>query len=90
MPSVCLLALSAGVALFVGPSAVSQVSATAAGTQAETAKRARCHPNYRPCIRMTRADWDCSELPKGVVYRIVGRDAYRLDRDGDRLGCEKN
>lgn len=68
---------------------MTSASDTPAAARGEAAK-ARCNPNYRPCIPMTRADWDCSELPKGVVYRVVGRDVYRLDRDRDRLGCENN
>ena len=45
-----------------------------------------CNPNYRPCIPMTRPDWDCSEL--SGTYAVVGADVYRLDRDGDGVACE--
>lgn len=45
-----------------------------------------CHPSYEPqCLPVGR-DVDCGELSGSV--RVVGQDVYRLDRDGDGIGCE--
>jgi len=45
-----------------------------------------CHPSYDPCIPDDR-DYDCGELSDGP-YRVTGDDPYRLDGDGDGIGCE--
>jgi hypothetical protein len=45
-----------------------------------------CHPSYSPCIPADR-DYDCGELPDGP-YAVTGDDPYRLDADGDGIGCE--
>ncbi|MEU4193314.1 G5 domain-containing protein [Kribbella sp. NPDC026611] len=52
-----------------------------------------CDPNYSGCVPIA-SDVDCSggsgngpEYVAGPV-RVVGRDIYRLDADGDGVGCE--
>jgi hypothetical protein len=48
-----------------------------------------CHASYEPCLPIVD-DLDCPDvrgLGKAPV-RVVGPDAYRLDRDKDGLGCE--
>ena len=45
----------------------------------------RCHPSYRPCVPTGR-DYDCDELDG--PYEVIGPDKYRLDGDGDGIGCE--
>lgn len=52
-----------------------------------------CDPNYTPCVPIA-SDVDCAggkgngpAYVKGPV-RVVGRDVYDLDRDGDGIGCE--
>ncbi|MEM7439222.1 MAG: hypothetical protein AAF393_06455 [Pseudomonadota bacterium] len=56
----------------------------------------QCDPNYaEACVPIAR-DVDCKSgsgngpaYVKGPVV-VIGRDIYRLDRDGDKLACEKN
>lgn len=48
-----------------------------------------CHPSYSPCLPIVD-DLDCPDvraMGKAPVT-IKGPDEYRLDRDGDGLGCE--
>ena len=53
-----------------------------------------CDPNYSgACVPIT-SDVDCTggsgngpAYVSGPVY-VIGRDIYRLDRDGDGVGCE--
>jgi hypothetical protein len=53
----------------------------------------RCDPNYQPCVPIA-SDVDCAGGGgNGPAYvqgpvRVVGRDVYGLDRDGDGIGCE--
>ncbi len=44
-----------------------------------------CHPNYSPCLKNV-ADLDCGEI--GFPVTVIGSDPYRLDRDGDGIGCD--
>ena len=55
----------------------------------------KCHPSYRgACLDPNASDYDCrggrGNGPKytGLV-RVVGPDVFRLDADGDGLGCER-
>jgi micrococcal nuclease len=78
--------------------AVGLWSDAAGATQDPTASRmpsipivgdAGCHSSYSPCLPIV-ADLDCPDvrgLGKAPVT-IKGPDVYRLDRDGDGLGCE--
>jgi hypothetical protein len=48
-----------------------------------------CHPSYIPCLPIV-GDLDCPDvraMGKDPV-EVIGRDAYRLDGDGDGIGCE--
>ena len=52
-----------------------------------------CDPNYNPCVPIA-SDVDCASgsgngpaYVEGPVY-VIGTDIYRLDRDGDGVGCE--
>jgi hypothetical protein len=53
----------------------------------------RCDPNYTPCVPID-TDVDCKGgKGNGPSYvagpvRVVGSDPYRLDGDGDGVGCE--
>ena len=49
---------------------------------------ARCNPNYTPCIPNSRIDLDCADIGRPV--RVVGRDVYGVDRDGNGRGCERS
>ena len=65
---------------------------TAKPTARPTAKpkpASKCHPSYRPCLPIVD-DLDCPDVrDMGLApVRIIGPDDYRLDRDGDGLGCE--
>ena len=46
-----------------------------------------CHPAYSPCVLQTEWDRDCIDI--GFKVALTGRDdPYRLDRDGNGIGCE--
>jgi hypothetical protein len=47
-----------------------------------------CEPGYSPCLPKV-ADLDCGDIPasKKPVH-VTGSDPYRLDGDGDGVGCE--
>ena len=50
---------------------------------------ADCHPSYDPCLPIV-ADLNCPDvraMGKAPVT-VIGPDDYRLDRDGDGVGCE--
>jgi hypothetical protein len=59
---------------------------------------ANCTPGYSPCLPEGPSDYDCyggggdgpAYTQPGVVYTVTGSDPYRLDTDGDGLGCESN
>jgi micrococcal nuclease len=58
-------------------------------TPKPTKKPSACHPSYSPCLPIVD-DLDCADvraLGKAPV-EVHGPDDYRLDRDGDGLGCE--
>ncbi len=55
----------------------------------------RCDPNYAGACVPIASDVDCSSgRGNGPAYvrgpvRVIGRDIYRLDGDGDGIGCER-
>lgn len=60
---------------------------------ADAASSHACDPNYSGCVPIA-SDVDCAGGPgNGPEYvqgpiRVIGRDIYHLDRDGDGIGCE--
>jgi hypothetical protein len=62
--------------------------------QTETSAMApQCDPNYSGCVPIA-SDVDCAggngngpAYVKGPI-KVIGRDIYGLDRDGDGIGCE--
>ncbi len=58
------------------------------------AAQGRCDPNYAQACVPVASDVDCAGgRGNGPAYvrgpvKVVGRDKYRLDRDGDGWGCE--
>ena len=44
-----------------------------------------CMAGYEPCLPIV-ADLDCGEI--GHPVTVTGSDPYRLDRDGDGIGCD--
>ena len=56
---------------------------------------AGCHPAYATCIPVKgdgsgsgdANDLDCGDIRKVVRVRQIGIDPYRLDADGDGIGC---
>jgi hypothetical protein len=47
-----------------------------------------CEPGYSPCLPIT-GDLDCWQiLDSKKPIHVTGSDPYRLDSDGDGLGCE--
>lgn len=61
------------------------VAAVAGIGQAIASAREGCHPSYYPCLQTGR-DVDCADRIAPVL--VIGPDDYRLDGDGDRIGCE--
>lgn len=47
--------------------------------------RAGCMPEYSPCVPVG-PDLDCPEIAGPVT--VTGGDPFRLDRDGDGIGCD--
>jgi len=45
-----------------------------------------CDPNYSPCTPYVNYDLNCPEIGHQVI--VKGVDRYKLDRDGDGIGCE--
>lgn len=63
-------------------------------TKTETsAASPQCDPNYSGCVPVA-SDVDCADgKGNGPVYvkgpvKVIGKDIYRLDRDGNGIGCE--
>lgn len=47
-----------------------------------------CEPGYAPCLPRT-SDLDCGDISDSLKpIHVTGSDPYRLDSDGDGLGCE--
>ena len=63
---------------------------------ATTYELTACHPDYVTCIpvegngsgRGSANDLDCGGIRKAVKLRRIGGDPYRLDADGDGIGCQ--
>ena len=50
---------------------------------------ANCHPSYSPCLPIV-ADLNCPDVRAlgAAPVTVIGPDDYRLDGDGDGIGCE--
>lgn len=58
-------------------------------TVSQAADADGCHPSYRPCLPIV-TDLNCPDV-RGLGHapvQVIGSDDYRLDRDGDGVGCE--
>ena len=59
--------------------------------EAETEPAGDCHPAYEPCLPNLPGDaLNCGDLTseqKPVRVKEIGVDPYRLDRDGNGVGC---
>jgi serine/threonine-protein kinase len=82
----------AGAALLLVPVAYGVSSFTERGSP--NAVRSDCHAAYADaCLKADSVDYDCKGGPgDGPDYvsgrvRVVGTDEFRLDRDGDGIGC---
>jgi micrococcal nuclease len=52
------------------------------------ASAAGCEPGYSPCLPVA-GDLDCGEIAAALKpVHVTGSDPYRLDADGDGVGCE--
>src|SRR5262245_44867415 len=65
----------------------------AAARAAQAAQASNCNPNYSGCLDADAYDYDCEgESGDGPEYtglvEVIGSDEYRLDADGDGVGCE--
>jgi hypothetical protein len=62
-------------------------------TNPPASQQAPCHPSYTPCIPDQGTDVDCAggsgDGPRYVQgpVQVHGPDEYRLDNDGDGVGC---
>lgn len=70
-------------------------AAPARAPQAAVQQRSNCHPDYVTCIPIKgdgsgqgdANDLDCPDIGQRVTLRSAGVDPYRLDADGDGIGC---
>ncbi|HXH21535.1 MAG TPA: hypothetical protein VNN10_05865 [Dehalococcoidia bacterium] len=69
--------------------------ANCGGEEPPAAEPRECHPSYvGACLATNLGDYDCADRGEdGPNYvrgriRVVGRDEFLLDRDGDGFGCE--
>ena len=73
-------------------------TATASDAPESTWVITACHPDYVTCIRVAgngsghgRAnDLNCGSIREAVKLRRIGVDPYRLDADGDGIGCQSS
>ncbi len=74
---------------YVGtPPAASGGGGGSGGASGGGASGPGCEPGYSPCLPVA-GDLDCSDIPAAKKpVRVSGSDPYRLDGDGDGLGCE--
>jgi hypothetical protein len=69
-------------------------AATAALGDARASGKKKCHKSYAGrCLKRNASDYDCAGgSGNGPYYtgrvRVVGPDVFRLDADGDGIGCE--
>jgi hypothetical protein len=64
------------------------VSSGAAGASGGGGSTGSCEPGYWPCLPVT-GDLDCADIPASKKpLHVTGSDPYRLDGNGDGLGCE--
>ena len=77
------------------PATNNQQPATKESQTQESSASEECHPNYTGACVPIASDVDCAggsgdgpAYVKGPVY-VVGKDVYKLDRDGDGIACEK-
>ncbi len=74
------------------PALVVLVSPTLEPSETTLPDTGGCHPAYRPCIPYHSGDaLNCGDLSRDqrpVHVLDVGNDPYRLDRDGDGIGCQ--
>jgi hypothetical protein len=92
VPAPRLTAVTAFLALSLA--ATTAASASAAAPVAKKPPKQQCHPSYKgACLDPYASDYDClggsGNGPKytGIV-RVVGPDVYRLDANGNGIGCE--
>jgi hypothetical protein len=58
------------------------------GTSGGGASGSGCEAGYSPCLPVV-GDLDCGDIPDSKKpIHVSGSDPYRLDADGDGLGCE--
>ncbi len=69
-----------------------QAAATTSLTPDHDEARNDCHPAYEPCLPNLPGDAiNCGDLTaaqKPVMVKVIGEDPYRLDRDGNGVGCQ--
>lgn len=80
----------AAIAIFAGLVLASMASPAQAFNESQPFTKTSsltCNKNYTPCVP-NESDVDCKELSGQVT--VKGDDVYRLDEDGDGIGCESD
>jgi resuscitation-promoting factor RpfB len=67
------------------PNSVVRIVISNVQPSSDTGGTSNCTPSYSPCLPPA-SDYDCSDVDGPV--QVTGSDPYRLDRDGDGVGCE--
>ena len=89
-----MLAVVATMSMAAGAASAGGTAVAHTGDARAQAAKKRCHKSYRGrCLKPNAYDYDCvGGSGNGPYYtglvRVVGPDVFRLDADGDGLGCE--
>ena len=93
----CLGSIAAGRNVNIN-TASPAATATASDAPESTWVITACHPDYVTCVGVEgngsghgRAnDLNCGSIGEAVKLRRIGVDPYRLDADGDGIGCQSS
>jgi endonuclease YncB( thermonuclease family) len=72
-------------------SAVTTSASAVVGNISMTSQRSSCNLNYKECLPAFPPDLNCSDIKRmGLAsIHVIGIDVFKLDRDGDKVGCDR-